>query len=82
MDNPGAVIQAISELGGDWLHVMNNIKDWVQMVSLTHLPFSKLLIRYIVPISVSCLIIYKIMAHLGGVGYVCQTLLKSGGINF
>ena len=46
MDNPGAVIAAISELGGDWLCMMNNIKDWVQAVSLTHFPFSKVIIKY------------------------------------
>ena len=41
--NPGAVVNAIGKVGGNWAVVMDNIKDWVESVSsrrmciLTHL---------------------------------------------
>ena len=31
--NPGAVINAIGRVGGNWARVMDNIKDWVELVS-------------------------------------------------
>ena len=32
--NPGAVIHAIANVGGSWATVMDNIKDWVESVSI------------------------------------------------
>ena len=65
IENPGAVIQTISEMGGDWLRVMNNIKDWVQMVSFTLFSFSKFVIIYK---RYKFIMFYylQIVAHLGG----------------
>ena len=35
INNPRAVVQAITDTGGDWNEVMNKIQDWVQCVSWT-----------------------------------------------
>ena len=32
--NPAAVITAIGKVGRSWLKVMDNIKDWVEVVSI------------------------------------------------
>ena len=34
MKNLGAVITAITKVGGNWNKVMNNIKDWAEAVSI------------------------------------------------
>ena len=31
--NPGAVVNAIGRIGGNWARVMDNIKDWMEAVS-------------------------------------------------
>ena len=33
IENPGAVVNAIGRVGGNWARVMDNIKEWVQLVS-------------------------------------------------
>ena len=33
IENPGAVINVIGRVGGNWARVMDNIKDWVQSIS-------------------------------------------------
>ena len=33
IENPGAVVNVIGRVSGNWARVMDNIKDWVQLVS-------------------------------------------------
>ena len=33
IENPGAVVNVIGRVSGNWTRVMDNIKDWVQLVS-------------------------------------------------